>query len=64
MDDVRAWLAAQPRGKGFGNGRLVRNLFEHAVARQASRVVEIDKPTDMQLVALTADDIPPIEMTL
>ena len=57
-----AWLDAQPRVKGFGNGRLVRNLFEHAVARQASRVVEIDKPTDAQLVALTADDVPPIDV--
>ncbi len=58
---VRAWLAAQPRGKGFGNGRLVRNLFEHAVARQASRVVELKDPTDAQLVGLTAADIPPLE---
>jgi len=55
---VRAWLAVQPRGKGFGNGRLVRNLFEHAVARQATRVVEIDSPTDAQLVELAPDDIP------
>lgn len=55
---VRAWLTAQPRGKGFGNGRLVRNLFEHAVARQATRVVELEDPTDAQLVALVAADIP------
>jgi Cdc6-like AAA superfamily ATPase len=58
---VRAWLAAQPRGKGFGNGRLVRNLFEHAVARQASRVVELENPTDAQLVGLAAADVPPLE---
>lgn len=58
LDAVRAWVAVQPRGKGFGNGRLVRNLFEHAVARQASRVVEIDQPTDVQLCTLTAEDIP------
>jgi Cdc6-like AAA superfamily ATPase len=55
---VRAWLTAQPRTKGFGNGRLVRNLFEHCVARQASRVVDVQTPTDAQLVALTAADIP------
>ena len=28
-----ATLAAQPRDKGFGNGRLVRNLFEATLAR-------------------------------
>ena len=36
---VRAWLDAQPRIKGFGNGRLARNLFEAAVTRQAERLV-------------------------
>ena len=54
---VRAWFAAVPRDKGFGNGRLARNLFEDAVARQASRVVAIESPTDEQLTALVADDI-------
>jgi Cdc6-like AAA superfamily ATPase len=62
--DVRAWISAQSRVKGFGNGRLVRNLFEHAVARQASRIVKVDDPTDAELVALTSDDIPPVEVTL
>ncbi|HEX6424163.1 MAG TPA: AAA family ATPase [Acidimicrobiales bacterium] len=55
---ARAWLAAQPRTRGFGNGRLARNLFEAAVANQATRLVEIDEPTDEQLVTLTAADIP------
>jgi AAA+ superfamily predicted ATPase len=55
---VRAWLAAQPRDRGFGNGRLARNLFESAVANQASRLVAIDGPTDDQLTTLTAADIP------
>jgi hypothetical protein len=55
---VRAWLAAQPRDEGFGNGRLARNLFEAAVANQASRLVAIDGPTDEQLCTLTAADIP------
>ena len=57
---VRSWLEAQPRVKGFGNGRLVRNLFEHAVSRQASRVVTLSEPTDDELLGLTAADIPPI----
>jgi SpoVK/Ycf46/Vps4 family AAA+-type ATPase len=54
---VRAWFAGVPRDKGFGNGRLARNLFEDAVTRQANRVVHIDDPTDEQLTTLTADDI-------
>ena len=54
---VRAWFASVPRDKGFGNGRLARNLFEDAVARQAGRVVAIDEPTDEQLQMLTAADI-------
>ncbi|HMG42086.1 MAG TPA: AAA family ATPase [Acidimicrobiales bacterium] len=55
---VQAWLVAQPRDRGFGNGRLARNLFESAVANQASRLVAIDDPTDDQLTTLTASDIP------
>ena len=54
---VRAWFAAVPRDKGFGNGRLARNLFEDAVARQAGRVVAIEEPTDDDLTTLTAADI-------
>jgi SpoVK/Ycf46/Vps4 family AAA+-type ATPase len=57
---VRRWIDAQPRVKGFGNGRLVRNLFEASVARQAGRVVAIESPTDAELVALTAADIPAV----
>jgi Cdc6-like AAA superfamily ATPase len=55
---VRLWLESQPRVKGFGNGRLVRNLFEDAVSRQASRVVTITKPTDIELVLMVPADIP------
>ncbi len=54
---VRAWFASVPRDKGFGNGRLARNLFEDAVARQAGRVVAIAEPTDEDLTTLTAADI-------
>ncbi len=56
---VRAWFDAVPRDKGFGNGRLVRNLFEDAVARQAGRVVALTEPTDEQLTTLTDADIAP-----
>ena len=55
---LRAWFDAQPRDKGFGNARLARNLFEAAVARQASRVVEMmAEPSNDDLVLLTGDDI-------
>jgi hypothetical protein len=55
---LKAFFVAQPRTRGFGNGRLARNLFEEAVARQASRLVALEHPTDEQLLTLTADDIP------
>jgi AAA+ superfamily predicted ATPase len=60
---VRAYLDGQQRGRGFGNARLARNLFEAAIARQARRVVATrDKtgkpPTTDELCALAADDIP------
>jgi SpoVK/Ycf46/Vps4 family AAA+-type ATPase len=55
---VRAWFEAQPRDKGFGNGRVARNLFEFCVARQASRIVQMDNPTDEQLTTLSAEDVP------
>ena len=34
---VSLWLDALPRGKGFGNGREARNLFEAAIARHATQ---------------------------
>ncbi len=59
IEAVRADLDAVTRDKGFGNGRVARNLFEAAVARQATRVVEIASPSDHQLTELTAPDVPP-----
>lgn len=55
---VRAHLDALRRHKGFGNGRVARNLFEAAVARHASRVVDEAEPSDRSLTTLVADDIP------
>ncbi|MGH9223145.1 MAG: AAA family ATPase [Acidimicrobiales bacterium] len=55
---VLAYVGAQPRVHGFGNARLVRNLFEAAVARHASRVVDLPDVTDEALVTLDAADIP------
>ncbi|MBV8692150.1 MAG: AAA family ATPase [Actinobacteria bacterium] len=54
---IRAFFDAQPRDKGFGNGRLARNLFEASVAGQATRVVAMKNPTNDQLQSLTARDV-------
>jgi Cdc6-like AAA superfamily ATPase len=52
-----AWFDAVPRDRGFGNGRLARNLFETSVLRQASRLADLGAPTDEQLVTLEATDV-------
>ncbi len=56
-DRLRGVLDAEPRGKGFGNGRLARNLFEAAIGRQANRVVALADPSDADLCQLAADDL-------
>ena len=59
-EKLEALFAAVPRTKGFGNGRFVRNAFEAAVARQASRLMaggNDAKPTPEELQRLDADDI-------
>ena len=45
------------KGKDFGNARDVRNYFEKAVSRQASRIVKISSPTKEDIELLTADDL-------
>jgi hypothetical protein len=60
LDKVRIWLDAQPRVRGFGNGRLARNLFEAIVARQSSRLVGVDAPTDEQLCTFVVADVPDV----
>jgi uncharacterized tellurite resistance protein B-like protein len=47
----------QLRDRHFGNGRAVRNLFEHAIRRMANRIADIRELTDDQLVLLEMDDI-------
>jgi hypothetical protein len=51
-----AWLESIPRDEGFGNGRLVRNLFETACGRQATRLAAVAEPSDEQLLTLEGDD--------
>ncbi len=54
---LAAVIHAEPRGRGFGNARFVRNVFEAAVGRQAERLASTDTPTDEQLTTLTSEDI-------
>jgi AAA+ superfamily predicted ATPase len=58
---LKAVIEAEPRGRGFGNGRFVRNVFEAAVGHHALRLAEIDELSDEQLTTLTADDIHPVD---
>ncbi len=57
LEEVRTTIAAVERGRGFGNARFVRNLFERTIAAHASRLVTIEAPTDEQLTTLEADDV-------
>jgi hypothetical protein len=44
------------RDRRFGNGRTVRNLFEHAIRRQANRIAGLTELTNEQLSTLEPDD--------
>jgi len=46
------------RGKGFGNGRAVRNLFENCVTRQSARLANVQGVGKEALILLTDADIP------
>ncbi len=54
---AEVWFGAHERGRGFGNGRLARNLFEAAVSRHAQRLVDVHDPSDQELTTLEAADI-------
>ena len=58
---VRQMIGAEPRTRGFGNARFVRNLFETAVAHQAMRLAPLTDPSNEELATLTADDIAPVD---
>ncbi len=47
----------EPRTRGFGNARFVRNVFEAAISRQAERLATVEQPTDEQLTTLSAADV-------
>jgi len=46
------------RDRSFGNGRLVRNLFEKTMENQANRLAVMPNLEDEKLTTLVADDIP------
>ncbi|MEO1057905.1 MAG: AAA family ATPase, partial [Actinomycetota bacterium] len=50
-------IEAEPRGRGFGNGRFARNVFEASIGAHAMRLADVAEPTDEQLITLTAADI-------
>ncbi len=54
---LRTLLSDVPRGEGFGNARLVRNVFEDAVARQASRIRGNGDVDGDELVTLRSEDL-------
>lgn len=56
-------IDAESRGRGFGNGRFVRNVFEAAVGHHALRLADADEAdiTDEDLTTLTGDDIHPVD---
>jgi Cdc6-like AAA superfamily ATPase len=58
---VRHFISAEPRTRGFGNARFVRNLFETAISHQAQRVAPLTDPSDEQLTTLTAADIAAVD---
>lgn len=43
--------------ENFGNARLVRNLIERGIRKQAMRLVDQQQPTREQLMLIIADDI-------
>jgi AAA+ superfamily predicted ATPase len=49
------------RDRSFGNGRIVRNLFERIVEKQANRISGLTVLTDDVLCSITKHDIPSYE---
>ena len=56
MDAAEAICTAWPRDRGFGNGRLARNLYEQTVMAQAARLA-VGLADDSDLVSLIEADI-------
>ena len=57
---LQAYFAGQDRRKGFGNGRVARNLFEQVVGNQATRLVgDRPRPTRAETAAAPSTTEPP-----
>jgi SpoVK/Ycf46/Vps4 family AAA+-type ATPase len=48
----------QKRDKTFGNGRLVRNLFEKTIERQSNRIIKINDLDRETMTSILPEDIP------
>ncbi len=47
----------ETRDKNFGNGRLVRNLFEKTIEKQATRLTKLSELNQENIATITAEDI-------
>ncbi|WP_067456577.1 AAA family ATPase [Actinomadura macra] len=56
---LRGLLHDVPRGPSFGNGRLMRNLLDAAIAAQGQRLTSGDRPDDTEIITLRATDLQP-----
>ncbi|GAA2344451.1 right-handed parallel beta-helix repeat-containing protein [Dactylosporangium salmoneum] len=57
-EGLAGYFDALPRGEGFGNGRLARQVFQELTERQAQRVAELDGAGPDDLVLLLPEDLP------
>jgi SpoVK/Ycf46/Vps4 family AAA+-type ATPase len=46
------------RDKKFGNGRLVRNIFEKTIEKQANRLIKISRVSKEMMMTILPEDIP------
>jgi stage V sporulation protein K len=51
-------LLYSKKDEGFGNARVIRNLFEKCVQNQANRIIKLKKITPKILKTFTEEDIP------
>ena len=51
-------LLYSKKDEGFGNARVIRNLFEKCVQNQANRIIKLEKITADVLRTFTEEDIP------
>ena len=54
---VRDYIAEESADGSFGNGRGVRNIFEHILVAQNNRLAKMDSVTRDDLMTLTVDDV-------